>query len=238
MLLGALLAGMVIRPFFDSSIAASGIFTLYMAVVLLGSLYAIGIEDRVSGRTRERTIGRFVVAAVLGVIGMTGRVSLHTHHSPYLLLFLTACWIVFLIIIAGAILSRTLRARRVTVDTISAALCVYMLVGLAWAFVYSAIFVFDKDSFSFPHYEVFGTTTFSEAHHVLSAFMYYSFVTLATIGYGDITPVSPPARALSALEGIFGQFYIAILVASLVGIRISQAMQDEVEELREAQDKR
>lgn len=238
MLLVALLAGMVIRPFFDNSIAASGIFTVYMAVVLLGSLYAIGIEDRVSGRTRERTVGRFVVAAVLGVIGMTGRVSLRTHHSRYLLLFLTVCWIVFLGIIAFAILGRTLRARHVTFDTISAALCVYMLIGLAWAFIYTALFVFDKGAFSFPHNEVLGTTTFDEAHHVLSALMYYSFVTLSTVGYGDITPVSSTARSFSALEAIFGQFYIAILVASLVGIRISQSMKDEVDEMREAHDER
>ena len=50
---------------------------------------------------------------------------------------------------------------------------------------------------------------------------YYSFVTLTTLGYGDITPATPYARALSNLEAIFGQFYIAILVAALVGIYIA-----------------
>ena len=55
-------------------------------------------------------------------------------------------------------------------------------------------------------------------------FIYYSFVTLTTVGYGDITPVSPPARTLSWLEAMMGQFYIAVLVAFLVGIRISQGL--------------
>ena len=55
-----------------------------------------------------------------------------------------------------------------------------------------------------------------------SVLVYYSFVTMTTVGYGDITPVSPPARTLSWLEAMMGQFYIAVLVAFLVGIRISQ----------------
>ncbi len=52
--------------------------------------------------------------------------------------------------------------------------------------------------------------------------VYYSFVTMTTVGYGDITPVSPPARTLAWLEAMMGQFYIAVLVAALVGIRVSQ----------------
>jgi hypothetical protein len=52
--------------------------------------------------------------------------------------------------------------------------------------------------------------------------IYYSFVTMTTVGYGDITPVSPPARTLAWLEAMTGQFYIAVLVAGLVGIRLSQ----------------
>jgi len=51
--------------------------------------------------------------------------------------------------------------------------------------------------------------------------LYYSYVTLSTLGYGDITPVTPIARTLSFLEALFGQFYIAILVASFVGMHIS-----------------
>jgi hypothetical protein len=55
-----------------------------------------------------------------------------------------------------------------------------------------------------------------------SVLVYYSFVTMTTVGYGDITPVSPPARTLAWLEAMMGQFYIAVLVAFLVGIRVSQ----------------
>jgi hypothetical protein len=236
-LLAALLAAIVVRPFFDHSAAASVLFGIYMAVVLLGGLYAIGIEDRLSARSRKRQqrLGRFAITALLGIIGLVGRFFMRGHPNKIGLLILTLFWLAFLTIISVGILSRTLGERRVTFDTICAALCVYLLIGFAWAFVYSAIDLTDSTAFSFPPAEVISTTTASQVEHAMSTFMYYSFVTLSTIGYGDITPHSPPARALSALEGIVGQFYIAILVATLVGIRISQAMQEEADALRDEQ---
>jgi hypothetical protein len=56
-----------------------------------------------------------------------------------------------------------------------------------------------------------------------SHFIYYSFVTMSTLGYGDITPISSPARSLSVLTAVVGQFYIAVLIARLVGMHIAQA---------------
>jgi hypothetical protein len=55
-------------------------------------------------------------------------------------------------------------------------------------------------------------------------FNYFSVVTLTTMGYGDITPVRSPANVLAMLEAIFGQFYIAVVVAQLVGLRLAQAV--------------
>ena len=56
---------------------------------------------------------------------------------------------------------------------------------------------------------------------------YYSFITLATVGYGDVTPITPLARTLAWMEAITGQFYLAILVAGLVGFKVTQAMRHE-----------
>lgn len=234
-LLAALMAGLAIRPFFETYETASMIFTIFLAATLLGCLFALGLQKGDDPDSSGRRVSPlFVVASVLGAFGMIGReVALH-YPSRILILSITASWVFFLVIVGVSILGRALRTKRVTFDTISAALCVYMLMGLAWAFIFSNIYVFDTHSFSFPPHEAMGHTPAELFHHTVSAFMYYSFVTLASIGYGDITPVSPPARALSALEGISGQFYVAILVASLVGIRISQAMQDEADQVREA----
>ena len=59
----------------------------------------------------------------------------------------------------------------------------------------------------------------------ISLFDYFSLVTLTTMGYGDVTPVHGPARTFALIEAVFGQFYIAVLVAQLVGLRLAQAMQ-------------
>ena len=58
------------------------------------------------------------------------------------------------------------------------------------------------------------------------ALSYYSFITLATVGYGDVTPTTPLARTLAWIEAITGQFYLAVLVAGLVGFKVTQAMKE------------
>jgi hypothetical protein len=58
-------------------------------------------------------------------------------------------------------------------------------------------------------------------------FVYYSFVTQTTLGYGDITPITAPARSLSLLEAVIGQLYVAVLIARLVGIHIAQSSREK-----------
>lgn len=64
----------------------------------------------------------------------------------------------------------------------------------------------------------------ANADERLRQFMYYSFVTLTTLGYGDITPVSPAAKSFSFIEAVTGQIYIAVLIARLVGLHIAHSM--------------
>ena len=93
------------------------------------------------------------------------------------------------------------------------AVAVYLLIGLQWAVIYLAILEIDPAAFN-------GTEpgTWGQSFHEL---VYFSFVSLTTLGYGDISPAGPIARFLVYLEAIFGQLYLAIMVAGLVGIRIS-----------------
>jgi ion channel len=115
------------------------------------------------------------------------------------------------------------RADRVTHGTIWASLCVYLLLGLVWADVYSMLYYLNPDAFAFPV-----SAEGSEGRMKLGAQqsvvpLYYSFVTMTTLGYGDIVPHSPTARILSALQAVMGQLYLAVLVARLVGLHISQS---------------
>jgi len=92
-------------------------------------------------------------------------------------------------------------------------ICVFILVGICWSIFYFFESVVHPGAFSGIDAE-FGKSRFTDL-------LYYSYVTLSTLGYGDITPVTPIARTLAYLEALFGQFYIAILVASFVGMHIS-----------------
>jgi hypothetical protein len=93
----------------------------------------------------------------------------------------------------------------------------YLVMGLLWSFIYTLLFAVDPESIrlaSVVHSEEGGRNVFSEMY-------YFSFVTLTTLGYGDILPVSRLARSLATMEAIVGQLYLAVVVASLVGIQIS-----------------
>jgi voltage-gated potassium channel len=90
------------------------------------------------------------------------------------------------------------------------AMSVYLLMGLIWAILYGLIFEFLPGSFN----GIEGI----DGKAPMDTLLYYSFVTLASLGYGDITPVAPLARTLAYLEVIAGQLYIAIMLAGLVGL--------------------
>jgi hypothetical protein len=114
--------------------------------------------------------------------------------------------------------------QRVTFNTVCASLCIYLLLGVVWAMAYSVVDLFDPESFrsnvangTDSPFTRFGRGT---STHVL----YFSFTTLTTLGYGDIVPVSAIARALTSIEAITGQIYLAVLVARLVGLNIAESM--------------
>ena len=127
--------------------------------------------------------------------------------------------IIFLAFVAAMILRAIFTQGSISLDSIFGAICVYLLVGMAWGSLYSMTEVLNPGSF-----QATGklADTLNSAETRQPVLIYYSFVTMTTVGYGDITPVSPPARTLSWLEAMMGQFYIAVLVAFLVGIRVSQ----------------
>ncbi len=123
--------------------------------------------------------------------------------------------ILYFALIAGGILVFVFSSRNVTWEVISAALVVYLLLGTIWSFGYTLTNLFVPGSFIIPDHLVGQDGP---------SYMYYSFITLTTVGYGDITPISGIARSLSMLEGIIGQTYMAVLVARLVGMHVAHSM--------------
>ena len=122
----------------------------------------------------------------------------------------------FLALTAGTILYDVFQGKRVDSDKILGAICAFLLIGVVWAFLYALTEIAQPASFRVSELDS-GSLSPSR----MSTSVYFSFVTLTTLGYGDISPVSQIARTLAFLEAITGQLYLTILIARLVGLHLS-----------------
>jgi hypothetical protein len=122
-----------------------------------------------------------------------------------------------LAVVAAGMLAFVRRQRMLTVDSILATVAAYLLLALLFTQLYLCLINWDPTSFSLP-VEVAGRSA-----HLLQADMtYFSLVTLATVGYGDILPATHAARMLAMFQAVVGQFYVAVVVALFVGMYSSQ----------------
>jgi Ion channel len=116
-----------------------------------------------------------------------------------------------LVLLAAVIAMKVFGSHTVTKDRISGAIAVYILAGLVWADVYQLVMLYVPRAFA-------GILTLEGAVD-RSTWVYFSFATLTTVGYGDIVPVAPIVRSLSNLEALIGQLYPAIVLARLVSLQ-------------------
>jgi hypothetical protein len=130
--------------------------------------------------------------------------------------------ILFLGLTTAVILTAVLRLRAVTTDAVAGALCGYLLVGVFFGHGYSLVEALAPGSFRGGDF----ATGPPDPGQVQLTLTYFSFVTLTTVGYGDVTPVTGLARGLANAEAIVGQFYLAVLVADLIGKRVAQALSE------------
>ncbi|MEX1119466.1 MAG: potassium channel family protein, partial [Terrimicrobiaceae bacterium] len=115
------------------------------------------------------------------------------------------------------LLKYVLGTSEVNIETLCASISGFLMIGLLWTLFYTLLGRFDPAAFQF-----------SQPGQTMDGFdaFYFSFVTLSTIGFGDITPVSRMARMLAVMEAITGMFYVAVLVARLVSIHSAKALQN------------
>ncbi len=106
---------------------------------------------------------------------------------------------------------------------IYAALCMYLLMGMVWSFIYVLLVAIDPNAIKLALVIDWG----DNSRDVFAEMYYFSFVTLTTLGYGDVLPISRIARSLATLEAVIGQLYLAVVIASLVGIQINRRKTDK-----------
>jgi hypothetical protein len=180
---------------------------LGLTIILVSGIYSV----------TEKKVTR-IIALILVVAWMSALLLNYLYTQTDLLLAIGYLFgMVLFVFNAVVILSYVLRERDVTANTIYGALCVFMLMALAWAVVFSLLELLQPGSFNFPDVP-------AEGHHfILARLIYYSYVTITTVGYGDITPKSFPARNFSNVEAIMGQIYMTVLVARLVSLQITSS---------------
>ena len=153
-------------------------------------------------------IGIAVLAFLLEFIGRLGQ-----YESIRTYLFLVQGVYAIYSTAAIYLILRNMRASdRVTADIIRGGICVYLLIGFVWAFIYGIIASIDPQAFS---RSIIETESYGEN-------IYFSFTTLTTVGYGDITPASSWAKMFANLEGIIGQIYPSVFLSILVSEYLSQ----------------
>jgi len=162
--------------------------------------------------------GLLVLCLVLGVLGfgfhlIVEAIDLSEEISRVLEMAEAGVYKLFYGICLLVFLHRIFSETTVTADTIQGGIAIYFLSGLLWAFFYETLLLFNPDAILFSN-QVLGK---------FSDLIYFSFVTITTLGYGDITPVSRMAKNLALLEAVWGQTYLAVLVARLVGLHLSRS---------------
>lgn len=201
-LLAVLLIVIVVSPLLNAVRLGSRILDVLFVLALLSAIRDIAGEFRRHG---------WVLG--VGAVAVVSRIVSALAHPPPGWLVVTAIGsTIALFVIAIAAISRhVFRSRTVTLDTIRGAICVFLLLGLVWTLSYLVVFAVDREAF--PSIDPAGDST-----TVYSTLQYFSFVTLTTLGYGDVTPHGLAARQLAMLEAIVGQLFIAVAIAWLVGM--------------------
>ncbi len=220
-LLLAIVALLAVRPFLGDTGAASILFGFAMLFVMLVALLTIQVDDLVGEREallvqrRRRTF----IGWALAVPAVAERLWVFFAPDPRILLVGAVSWLLFFSYVTWSQLRSLLKQREITGETITLSISIYLLLGLCWTLLYVVIFMRHPEAFQFAT-PIPGEV--GEAYRFPILF-YFSLTTLSTIGYGDITPLTLPARYAAVAEGITGQFYLAILVARLVGMQMSRA---------------
>ena len=222
-LLVAIIAAFAVRPLIGDTGAGSALFGIALVVVLLVALYNINVDDLVGERDRlmAQNRRRRILGWTLATAAASERIAIIFVHSRTFNIAGSICWLLFIVFVTFSELRSVLKQREITGETICMAVSVYLLMGVSWAFLYAVMY--QRYPASFGGLAAVQPGQLIEVQHIFPILGYFSLTTLSTIGFGDITPVTLQARYAAVAEAIAGQFYLAILVARLVGIQMTQS---------------
>ena len=188
---------LLLSPFLDNLPFANHLVNALFSITLVSAVYSL------SRPPWAFKVGLALIIPALTLTWLPAVFAARLELGAYLFVLLALGFTAVMMVI------HTLQETHITLEQISAALSAYLLFGLVWGIAYFLLESSDPGSLSIAA-NLDGT--------LLSTCTYYSFVTLSTLGYGDITPISQQARSLSLVEAIVGQLYLAVLIGKLVGM--------------------
>jgi hypothetical protein len=140
----------------------------------------------------------------------------------WLEIFTNSSSLIFFIVLVWLQLQHVFKAGPINFYRVQAAIVIYILIGFIWAFVYNLIFLFNPESFDFLNRPIA-----PDLQHTYSHFLYFSFITLTTLGFGDIVPVADVARSFVVFEGMIGMLYPVVMIARLVSLEVEHKKQHQ-----------
>lgn len=218
-----------VRPLIGDFGAGPSLFSIAMLGLLLVAVLIVQVDDLVGEREvlvaqRRR---RKRIALALAVPAVVERLYMLVAPSPQMVLLGSIAWLVFFSFVTWNQLRTLLKHKAVTTETISMSISIYLLLGLTWGIFYVMLFQLDPRAFNLGASSHITDIAANNDGVIFPILTYFSLTTISTVGFGDITPLTLQARYAAVAEGITGQFYLAILVARLVGMHMSTSVVED-----------
>jgi hypothetical protein len=192
---------LILQPILGRFIAVRILINIFLTAICLSMVHSI------SSKKGHAIAGIFLAIVMLASVWLQYVYPNNTIEAVGML-----AGVLFTAVVIAGLLDFILKSERVSREIIYAAILLYLLAALMWAFLYTFLEWLDPTSFNL---------NLSQVQSNFAAFKYYSFVTITTLGYGDIVPVSEVAKAFAITEAVVGQLYLVVAVAWLVGMHVS-----------------
>ena len=203
-LLISLVGLLLILPLIEESSPLFPIYPILFLAVILSALRTLELPRRIF-------LGLVLISIVAYIASCLVHFGLFDQNLVWPYIFVDMCYATLIVFTAMGLNLAIFSEDKVTLDTIRGGIAIYLLFGIFFMLLYSALCSVNPNSFQ---------PSLTRAAHP-STFLYYSFTTLTTLGYGDIVPKSGLARILSSIEALGGQLFLTIFVARLVGLHLA-----------------
>ncbi len=201
-----ILSLLIVGPILESFVAVSNLIDVFMTATVICMLYLI--------TNRKRLL--YFGGVLAGIMILTMWLDNFFEHDIFSTVSMI-CGILLTLVVTKNTLMLIIKTETVSREVVYAAMLLYILIAKMWAMVYMLLYLIDAAAFNL-----------SGGLGNLLLFEYYSFVTLTTLGFGDITPLTNVAKMFSALEAVIGQLYLVVVIAWFVGMRVATKSKNSV----------